>query len=369
MKLSSYRSVTPLPLVKYLLIGTLCLFTSLANAQNLQEGISFYQEGQYNQAVEIFKQLGTSEAHLYAGKSYFSLGRYVKAKTYLERISDSAPKEIKLEARYTSALADFQLKQFGQALSRLESFHEESVKTQLVTEGIRLYRDILDYLTLNQRKEVYQSSSSSRIRYDVIRTAMGKVGYSTASLLINNYRKTAGLDSSSLQLQELESMVSDSLNYAMQVAFGEELQAPQGMTYNIGAALPSYKTEDPNFATSQGLYFGYLLAAEEYNQQHNDKKVFIRYQDTGASPDSSEHLMTDFAWNYSIDAVLGPLFSEPAVKIAELAEQYQIPVLAPLANSDTLNVDNPYVYQANPTLAHMARGWLNMLSIPYRWIL
>jgi ABC-type branched-subunit amino acid transport system substrate-binding protein len=38
-----------------------------------------------------------------------------------------------------------------------------------------------------------------------------------------------------------------------------------------------------------------------------------------------------------------------------LAEQYQVPLIAPLANSDTLNVDNPYVYQANPTFTSHGR--------------
>lgn len=347
----SYRPLFFRYIRPFLVVIALLCITVSSGAQNLQEGVSYYEEGQYDRAVKIFEQLRSPEANLYAGKSYFSLGQYVKAKTYLKNVTASATKEVYLEARYTAALADFQLKQFGQALSRLESFHEESVKTQLVTDGIRLYRDILNYLTLNQRKEVYQSSDSSKIRYDIIRSAIGKVDYTTARLLIQEYKRSAGLDSLNQQINELQSMVSDSLNYAMQIAFGEKLRAPEGITYNIGAALPSFETEDPNFATSQGLYFGYLLATEQYNQQHNNKKVFIRYKDTGASPDSSQRLMTDFAWNFSIDAVLGPLFSEPAVKISDLAELYQIPVLAPLANSDSLNVDNPYVYQANPTFS------------------
>jgi len=66
--------------------------------------------------------------------------------------------------------------------------------------------------------------------------------------------------------------------------------------------------------------------------------------------DSAAYGMNNLAWNFNADAVLGPLFSEPARRMAQLAEQYQIPMVAPLANSDSLNVDNPYVYQANPTM-------------------
>lgn len=349
MTSSTYSSL-PIYLCSLFLLLAVSLFTVFpASAQDFEEGLSLYEEGQYVEAAAIFESIDTDQARLFSGKSYFAMGQYVKSKMFLNRVSESAPREVYLETQYTSALSNFQLKQFGNALELLEHFNRESVKTRLVSDGIRFYRDILDYLTLNQRREVYHNTDSHQIKHDIVRSAMGKVDYPTAKLLIEQYKNLAGTDSLRQQVEELESMVSDSLNYAMQIAFGERLKAPEGIIYNIGAALPTYDSSDPEFNISQGLYFGYLLAAEEYNQQHSDRKVFIRYQDTGASTDSSQHLMTNFAWNYSVDAILGPLFSEPATKISELAELYQIPVLAPLANSDSLNVDNPYVYQANPT--------------------
>lgn len=322
-----------------------------AFAQSFDDAFDLYEEAKYEQAAAIFDTIETPEGLLFSGKSYFGMGKYVQAKTFLDRVPQAASREVYLEARYTSALSNFQLEQFGRALSQLQSFNEERVKTQLITDGIQLYEDILNYLTLEQRRNVYQSVNSSQIKYDVVRTAMGKVEYATAKLLIDEYKATTDSDSLSQNVRELESMVSDSLNYSMKIAFGKELNAPEGITYNIGAALPQYQTDDREFSVSQGLYFGYLLAAEEFNQQNSDKKAFIRYKNTGASVDSSEYVMTDLAWNYNIDAVLGPLFSEPAAKMAKLAELYQIPMLAPLANSDTLNIDNPYVFQANPTFS------------------
>jgi ABC-type branched-subunit amino acid transport system substrate-binding protein len=46
---------------------------------------------------------------------------------------------------------------------------------------------------------------------------------------------------------------------------------------------------------------------------------------------------------------VGPLFSEPAERMAQLAEEYRIPMIAPLANSDELNLDYNYTFQLNPT--------------------
>lgn len=345
----------------------LIFMSSGVKAQSFEDGLSLYEEAQYAKAAAVFNQLNSAEARLFSGKSYFSLGQYVRAKEYLNSVPENAPGDIYLEALYTSSLSDYQLGQFDRALSKLLRFDNEPVKTQLVTDALKLYDDILNFLTLNQRKEVYQSVTSARLKFDLIKTALGKVNYSTARLLINEFSETVPGDSLSSQVRELQSLVSDSLNYAMQIAFGRQLEAPEGITYNIGVALPEYDTGDREFEISQGLYFGYLLAAEEYNQQHKDKKAFIRFKNTGADTDSSEYVMTDFAWNYNVDAVLGPLFSEPAGDMSRLAEMYQIPMLAPLANSDTLNVDNPYLFQANPTFAShgrkMARFAVNRLNM------
>jgi hypothetical protein len=36
------------------------------------------------------------------------------------------------------------------------------------------------------------------------------------------------------------------------------------------------------------------------------------------------------------------------MRMAELAEEYRVPMFAPLANSDELNLDYNYTYQMNP---------------------
>ena len=338
------------------LLSLVLLFIPLSiSAQDFEEGIELYEEGRYVEAIPVFEGIDTPQARLFEGKSYFSLGRYLKAKAILERVDSRAIPEIEREALYTSALTDFQLRQFGSALAKLERLSDASIQTPLITEAINLYDGILNYLTLEQRRQAFQEVGSSKIKYDLIRSAMGKVTYPTAKLLIREFQNTVADSVARRYTDDLNKAVSDSLNYAMQIAFGRQLEAPDGVIYNIGAALPSYDPGDPEFEVSQGLYYGYTLAAEEFNQQNPDKKAFIRYKNTGASTDSSEYLMTSLAWNYNVDAILGPLYSEPAVRMARLAELYKIPMLAPLANSDTLNVDNPYLFQANPTFASHGR--------------
>lgn len=334
---------------------SLLLLPSLSQAQSLDEGVDLYEQGNFEEATEIFDNIDTQEGRLFSGKSYFGLGKYLTAKTYLAQVNkEEAEEDIYLEAQYTLALNEFQLGLFGDALNRLYKLKQHNVKTQVITDGTQLYKDILGYLSLNQRKTAFQQADNPEIKYDLIESAIGTVPLADARTLYSQLLQSK-IDTSSSAMQELAEVISDSVSYETERRFGNSPTAPEGIVYDIGAALPSQNQSGSEFKVARGLYFGYVLAAEEFNQRHSDKKAFIRHQNTAANMDSAGHAMTNLAWNYHADAILGPLFSEPAHKMADLAEQYQIPLIAPLANSDTLNVDNPYVYQANPTFTSHGR--------------
>ncbi|MGM0545083.1 MAG: ABC transporter substrate-binding protein [Bacteroidota bacterium] len=325
-----------------------------SQAQSLDEGIEMYEEGNYEKAVEFFDDIDSPQARLFSGKSYFGLGKYLTAKTYLSQVDDEADEDIYLEAQYTLALNDFQLGLFGDALNRLYELKQQRIRTQIVSDGNQLYKDILGYLSLNQRKTAFQQASNPEIKYDLVESTIGSVSLADARTLYGQLVQSK-IDTSSSAMQELSQILADSVTYKTESEYSGGPTAPEGIIYDIGAALPTHQESGSEYKVARGLYFGYVLAAEEFNQRHSDKKAFIRHQNTAADMDSATHVMTNFAWNYHADAILGPLFSEPAHKMANLAEQYQIPMIAPLANSDTLNIDNPYVYQANPTFTSHGR--------------
>lgn len=337
-----------------LLLLTLTTLPQNSFAQTFDEGLKLYEQGKYKRAVHIFSNIDTDKARLFSGKAYFGLGEYLTAKTYLGQISEEDDQDLYLEAQYTLALSDFQLGLYGDALNRLYRMKQQEEQPQIVADGIQLYKEILSYLTLNQRKTAFQEAEYPEVKYDLVISAFGDVSLPVAKTLYSQLTKSK-IDTSSAAMRKLSRQIADSTSYAVEQAYSRQLQAPKGITYNIGAALPKYDSSASEFGVSQGLYFGYILAAERFNQQHSEKKAFIRYQNTGTNMDSTEYAMTDFAWAYNVDAVLGPLFSKPAERMADLAEKYQIPLIAPLANSDTLNLDNPYVYQANPTFISHGR--------------
>ncbi|MDZ7693530.1 MAG: ABC transporter substrate-binding protein [Balneolaceae bacterium] len=325
-------------------------FFSPALAQNFEEGLKLYENEQFEEALQIFQSLESPQAILFTGKTYYSLGEYLKARSYLDAIPVNAAREIQLEGRYTSALADFHLNQFGSALNRLHDIIEIGDGSALINNANILYNGILDYLTLAQRRQAFQAANYTTVKLDLVESAFGKVDYQMATFLLEELRQSIPGDEEEA-IANLEQELGSSATYVYRDALTNRLSAPRGMVYDIGAVLPKFSSNSPQFSVSQGLYQGYLLAAEQFNQRNADKKAFIRYQNTGADIDSAGYAMNYLAWSNNVDAVLGPLYSEPAMRVAELAEEYQIPVLAPLANADSLNIDNPYVFQANPTFS------------------
>ncbi len=341
--------------VIFLTLPLLFLFIpGLIQAQSFDEGLTLYENEQYAEAISVFQQLETPESLLFTGKSYYSLGEYIKAKSYLENLPENSTEDVLNEANFTSALVAFQLDQFGTALNKLSELKRIRPRTSMVNEANSLYSEILNYLTLAQRRRAFQAANTTEVKINLIQSAVGKVDYQTARLLFNELKMAVPPQDSS-SYRQLEQTLSDSSTFNYLGGYGSQISAPRGIVYDIGAPLPHFKSGSGDFSVSQGLYQGYLLAAEEFNQRNSDKKVFIRSRDTGADMDSAGYAMNHLVWSNNVDAVLGPLFSESAMRVAELAEQYQIPVLAPLANADSLNIDNPYVFQANPTFASHGR--------------
>lgn len=345
----------------------LILFTSLGtlHAQSFDSGLELYKQGKYSEAAKVFNSLDSNRAYLFSGKTYFALGNYLASKGYLRKIDENAERDIYQEAQYNLALADFQLANYGSALNRLYPFYNLESETQLVMNARKLYKDILPFLTLNQRKNAFQEADFPQIQYDLVSSAFGRVEYPVAKMLLDQLKKsTTGI--SSQDIQNLARMVTDSVTYSNR-KINSGIRAPNDITYNIGAALPSYKTGAPEYEVARGLYYGYVLAAEEFNSQNMDKKAFIRYQNTSAKSDSAAYSMTEFAWARNTDIVLGPLFSDAAKQMGELAEMYQIPLIPPLANADELGRDNPYFFQINPPFSshgkRMAEYAINTLQM------
>ncbi|MFO8029370.1 MAG: ABC transporter substrate-binding protein [Cyclonatronaceae bacterium] len=322
----------------------------LGQGEMFEQALEFYQEARYDSAALLFSAIETPEAHLFAGKSYFALSDYPLAKNSLRKLSRNDDPRLYDESRYTLALTAFQTRQFGLSLDILHNIKSRPAYQNLHRDAATLYQQIMGYLTTVQRKMAFMQSEKARVQLDLIRFGLDHMSRFEAIQLFDALQPYFEATNDTNIIGALERRIQ-SMPTRGNTSFGK---APDGIVYNIGVLLPAAEPGTREWQISRSLYNGYLLAAEEFNRSRNEKKIRLHHMETSDTSLTLEAAMSRLAWKYHADAVIGPLVSEAAYRIRDLAEYYQIPVIPPLANADTLNINNPYLYQVNPTFE--ARG-------------
>ncbi len=353
-------------LLSFLLV---LIFSFVTMGQSIQDGKTLFQNGDYECAIRVFNSLDDIEAQLFTAKSHFALGNYYKARNAVKKVLESNSTEFAPEAKFTEALILFQLDDFAGSLESLNDLKNNHRNSFFYSRGLSLYDQQISYLSLDQIKGVFQQTNNAEVLLDVISGALGRINRSKALSLLNTYKSIYSDESisSSDELIRIEEVLSDSLMYSSKYPFKKYSYAPNGMSYHIGVALPSFDMNSQNYEIPQHLYFGIQMAVEEFNADQPNKKAFIHFAKTNNDSENAEDVLNQLVWERDVDAVIGPLFSEVASSFSDLAEAYEVPVLTPLANSDTLNLANNYFFQANPTFAvqgkKMAQYAVNNLGL------
>lgn len=344
----------------YILIGII-LYSALPvlaqqHSQEFQNALTLYQNKQYKQAALQFSQINDPEAYLFAGKSFYSAAEYEKAKAYLSSLIHlNDDPVISQEAAYTEALCFFQLRQFAPALDLLSGLMNNAQSMDLQSQARTFYNEILGYLTLSQRRTAFAESTIHQVQLDLIQSVFSKVDKQTAYSLIHSLQQSEPPSADSTVIVQLKNKLDNFPDSNAGTSPDLQLKAPDGIAYQLGVALPDFTKDSNEYHVSQSLYYGIQMAVEKFNNDNPDQKVFIHFMNTMKNDTKPRDVMTEFAWNENVDMIIGPLYSEMAEKMAPMAEQYQIPLLAPLANTDSLNIDNPFVYQLNPTFSVRGR--------------
>ena len=329
---------------KLTVLITYLFITLPAFAQSFDEGLDLYENGQFSEAIEIFTSLDDERSQLFTAKSYFSQHQYQPALRYLKPLQESSDRAIRQEAFYTHALTQFRLKNYAHSLDLIYELLSEQSRTGIQVDARRFYRQLMNYLSPEERFSVQRQTNYLQVAKDLAISGQNRMDVNSYQILVHEILKMAP-DSVTHQSIKEELLAEKEL----QPLHSPYPAAPQGMVYNIGVILPTFGEETPEFTIPRNLYFGITLAAEEFNSRNADKKVKLHFKPSGQHPDTTAAAFTELVWSYNTDAVIGPLFSGPAQKMAQLAEDFRIPMLAPLANADDINIDYNYTFQINPT--------------------
>lgn len=322
------------------------LFAVSISAQSFDQGVDLYNSQQYEEAAELFSQLDDHRSLLFAGKSYLAISELTVASRYLYAALKSDSEVIRDEAIYSLALTHFELKNYAQSLEYLYRLMVSQNRSGLRNDARRFYNQILDFVSVNQRFQLLHNLSSPSIKFDLVNRSQSYVDRSNIQLMID---ELLNLTSDASERERIRQ------HFASETGLRRVIQefptAPIGTVYNVGVILPEFNENDPDFTIPRNLYFGMILAANDFNSRNLDQKVRLVFRNSYEHPDSTANAFQELVWKHKIDAVIGPLFSEPATRLAQLAEDFEIPMVAPLANSDNLNRDFKYTYQMNPTFA------------------
>lgn len=332
-------------------------------SQSFQEALNHYRAERYTDAAAIFTLLDDDQSVLFAGKSYLSLFEYTTANSYLYKAyAQSNDPAIRQETLYSLAQSHFHLKNFDRSLGYLHQIIESDDRTGLRNDARRFYFQILDFLSREQRFTTLSRLNNPTVQFDLTLRSRAFLDADSYELLKHEFYK--GVTDSRERLRLQSELNASGPVRSVSSSFPV---APIGTVYHIGVILPEFNENEPEFSISRNLYFGVLLAAEMFNTRNSDHKVRISFRNSAENADSTARAFTDLVIANHSDAIIGPLFSEPATRMASLAEEYRVPMLAPLANSDQLNRDYNYTFQINSTLeTHgqlMARFAVNELRL------
>ena len=320
-----------------------------AASQSFDEAMVLYASEEFANAAGIFSELGDDQSALFAGKSYLALTDYENANDYLYRASESPQAGIRYEALYSLALSHYGLKNFDKSLDYLYAVIQGN-HPGLRSDSRRFYSQILHFLSPIQRFEILPKLETSSVRYDVVRISRSYMQPEQYQNLVSELLELTPEASTRNRLRD------ELLDNQAQLPIPFQYPAaPAGTIYNIGVVLPTFDQGDPDFTIPRNLYFGMVLAADEFNSQNPDKKVNLIFRNSAEHPDTTEAALNELFESKRIDAVIGPLFSEPATRMAALSEQLQLPMIAPLANSAELYRNNSTTFQLNPTLVTHGR--------------
>lgn len=320
------------------------LFHTSLFAQSFSEAMELYRSENYQEAADLFVTSDDDRSQLFAGKSFLALTDYSSAINYLQIASQSSQQNIQQEALYTLAMAHFGLENYDVSLQNLYQLANSENETGLQSDAQEFYNQILNYLSVQDRYETLYKLQSAAIQYDLVSSSRPFFNEDTYRIMVEELVRLTGQAFSG---QEIERDLLSGLNSRSRAQTYPT--PPDGMVYNIGVILPTFDQSDSDFVIPRNLYYGMVLAADDFNERNRNQKVNLIFKNSAENVDTTAAVFSELAWTKKVDAVIGPLFSEPASRMAQLSEQYHIPMLAPLANSDSLNMDYNYTFQLNPT--------------------
>jgi ABC-type branched-subunit amino acid transport system substrate-binding protein len=370
--------------IVYLLLFVLSLLLTMVSSSQLlvaqtttslsqnQELLALYEQGLDSVIIQRYSSPVTEAESYYLASSYIRLGQYNQALILLSTLTKASNSEQSIWWNAEANLAQSKLLFFlGNHATALEQAYALTIRSTATenqkNRAAMLVEEILAFLSPSSLAQLFTNHYPLELKASILEELMYAIPYELASSYFLDLQQLAkeSVESNNLTLSRIERQLSTPIQYRSRYNPTKQYNAPNGFHYRLGVLLPTYTVDDPRYAVVQDLYKGMSFAAEKFNANTADAKMFLLYKsttdtmsmnmDVQAEHSELQHFahtqFSSLVIGDRVNAIIGPLFSNEAPLYAPLAEEYEIPIFLPLANADSLDLHNNYMFQMNPSFS------------------
>lgn len=310
----------------------------------LQSALELYSVGRYRDALAMLTESTDSRSILVSAKSYYAIGDFSNSTNLSRSLLADTNILIKSEAQLILAMSLYQQRDYAGALNTIDQVLSSDFSSQssIQRQASQFKEELLNSLSHRQRMDSVGKIRSETTRRSLVTDYFDRYPRELAAQLVQQLSRY----DSNIETSRFQSRI-DNLDSNPKLPVNPTYVT--GSIINLGILLPSFDTDATNKSVSRGLYNGVLIAVDEYNRTHSDRKIQLHYIETEQLPRNSLDQVNRKLESLGIDAIIGPLFSEQVRDVSSMARRLGIPVLAPLANTFERTDHMDMVFQMNPT--------------------
>ncbi|WKN32202.1 tetratricopeptide repeat protein [Porifericola rhodea] len=321
--------------------------TSQGNASlksRYERARQLYQQGEYAQAIEIFRPLSRQEqanpyveyASYYFGMSALKSGDYDLAKNMFLQIISKHPRWDKLsEVNYWLANVYFQMGDYNQALKQVEEINNSRFSAKL-SEDLEVMKGFfLGFATSDELKSLLKSYPQDKvIAEQLVRNMSGMLYDEEQQAYIDSLVQAYDIDVAALGVVSKESSVKKN-------------------AYQVAVLLPFlYNDLNPEARQQRNqfvldLYKGIKMGAKDL--QDEGINVYVHAYDTERSGAKTSDLLKREEMG-QMDVFIGPLYADPIKEVAQFTMNNQKYMFNPLSSNPAVIGENPFSYLMRPSL-------------------
>jgi branched-chain amino acid transport system substrate-binding protein len=312
--------------------------------------VSAYRAGHYTETLSALEALDrkqpghplTTASLLMQAKALFRMGENQRAREAFEELIATYPQSGYVDdARYGLADLLYRRNDPRGSLLQLLALTAGGGSRALVEKAEARSREIMDaHFTTDELKSLARDVPETKGRALVILTAARRNvddrRFETARNDLDDFLRSAPDNPYASQMEKLRGR-AESLGKGTAV---------------IGVVLP--------LTGSLGDQGGQVLAGIQYAVKRNNEKMQLKYdllvRDSEGNPIQAVRAAQEICRNEDVAAIIGDLDSHLSELVAAVAQENEVPCIAPIAMSDGLTGIGRYVFQLNGTLGDRGRA-------------